>query len=424
MPAFAGNTMEKLEAAGLIGGALAPVSGSLAKRYNACLAMLGVAPTKLKTFAVDGMGWSPEISEEKNERYYLNIGEANSNAIIVTPAQKGKPVHMPFHSFDRDIMTAIFAAYEREIRDITKDSALCVQLDQNIDAYYEPFDLLRYKKLSVSFKLLNDLDKKQREQRELISLFEEGNNFIDRGIHNKLLDSAKKHGDLRQRKLDLEPITLTIKSFYTKAFGGIFVLRNLRNDIVVFETMEVFDKAIKDSVHDVSLYHISHNELMATLVNHGLTIFDIKKAAKTKRYERIKKQLFVGQLKSNTHPLREILDSPFLFKKYLNSLETETQKRIMSVELYNQRKIVERDLNIEDVVDLQYTKALLEPNPTLDEEFKELIWQLLTKIAPLDPLHLYWYDKEQFYVEYATWEPSYREWVINCILKNNENTLS
>ena len=62
IPAFAGNTMEKLEAAGLIGGALAPVSGSLAERYNGCLAMLGVAPTKLKSFSVDGMGWSPEIS--------------------------------------------------------------------------------------------------------------------------------------------------------------------------------------------------------------------------------------------------------------------------------------------------------------------------------------------------------------------------
>jgi hypothetical protein len=412
--------MEKLKAAGLIGGALAPVSGSLAERYNGCLAMLGVAPTKLKSFAVDAMGWSPEISEEKKEPYYLNLGEANSNAIIITPAQKDKPAHMPFHSFDRDIMRAIFAAYEREIRDITKDSALCVQLDQSIDSYYEPFDLLRYKKLSVSFKLLHDLDKNQREQQELVSLFHEGNNFIDRHIHDKLLESARNYGDLRHRKLDLEPITLTINSFYTKAFGGIFVLRNPGNDIIVFESLEMFEQAIKDSAHNVSLYHISHHELMAALVNQGIAVFDIKKAAKTKRYERIKKQLFVTQLKAIAHPLHEVLDSPFLFKKYLNDLDMETRKKIMSVELYNQRKIVERDLNMEDVVDLQYTQSLLEPEPSLDDEVRELIWQLLTKIAPIDPLHLYWYDKEQFYKAYAQWEPSYQEWVINCILKNNE----
>jgi hypothetical protein len=408
MAVMAENGMEKLKASGLIGGALVPISGSLAARYNGCLAMLGVKPTKLKSFSIDGMGWSPEISEEKNESYYLNIGEANSNAIIITPAQKDKPVHMPFHSFDRDVMTAIFAAYEREIRDITKDAAICVNLDQHMDAYYEPFDLLRFKEISVSFKLLNELDKKQKEQAQLILQFEEGNNFIDRKIHNKILESARNYGDLRHRKLILEPIKLPIKSFYTRAFGGIFVLRDWRNDIIVFEDMKVFENAIKDTVHDVSLFHISHNELMAALVNYQVTQFDIKKAAKTKRYERIKKHFFVEQLKSIDHPLHEILDK-------------DTQKRIMSVELYNQRKIVERELKMDYVVDLSYTKSLLEPHANLEEEPRELVWKLLTKIAPTDPLHLYWYDKEQFYKAYGGWEPSYQEWVINCILENNEN---
>ncbi|NND62946.1 MAG: hypothetical protein HKN48_07095 [Flavobacteriaceae bacterium] len=413
--------MEKLKAAGLFGGELVPVTGSLAKRYNGCLQMLGLKPTELEKFSVDGMGWSPEISEEKGNTYYLNIGEANSNAIIISPNQKGKPVHMPFHSFDRDIMSAIFAAYEREIRDITKDSAICLHLDQNIDAYYEPFDLLRYKKLSVSFKLLNDLELKQKEQFQLVEEFESGNNFIDRKIHSKLLDSAKVYGDLRARKLKLEPILLDIKSFYTKAFGGIFVLRDFATDIIVFEDMEMFNKATVDTVHDVSLYHISHNELTSSLVNNRITEFDIKKAAKTPRYERIKKHLFVDVLTETEHDLKEILDSPFLFKKYLNTLDVETKKRLMSVELYNQRRIVERELKIEDVVDLQYIKALLQPDSNLEEEQKELIWKLLIKIVPKDPLHLYWYDKETFYATYKTWKPSYCEWVIDCILENNKN---
>jgi len=416
--------MDKLIAAGLFGGALVPVSGSLAERYNGCLAMLGVKPTKLKSFSIDGMGWSPEVSEEKNNPYYLYIGEANGNAIIISPAQKDKPVQMPFHSFDRDIMTAIFAAYERELRDITKDSALCIHLDQDIDSYYEPFDLLRYRQLSVRFKLLNDLAQIQKEQLDLVTLFEEGNNFIDRAIHHKLLDSAKKYGDLRGRKLSLEPITLTIKSFYTKAFGGIFVLRDFVNDIIVFESMEVFNNAIKNTVHDVSLFHISHNELTSTLVNHRVIEFNIKKAAKTKRYERIKKQFFIDHLKQLEHPLSEVLESPFLFKKYLNNLDTETRKKVMSVELYNQRKIVERELKIEDVVDTEYSKSLLVPHSSLEGELRELIWKLLTKIAPNDPLFLFWYDKEMFYKTYRDWDPSYQDWVINCILENNKKHTS
>ncbi|MCB0440864.1 MAG: hypothetical protein H6583_04975 [Alteromonas sp.] len=416
--------MDKLKAAGLFGGALVPVSGSLAQRYNDCLSLLGMEPTQLSSFSIDAMGWSPEIAEEKQEPYYLNIGEANSNAIIISPAQEGKPVHKPFHSFDRDIMEAIFAAYGQEIRDITKNAAICVQLDQNVDAYYEPFDLLQYQKLSLSFTITHDLLEKQKEQITLVETFLEGNHFIDQQLHEKLLRSAQQYGDLRHRKLQLEPIVLDIKSFYTKAFGGIFVLRDFITDLIVFESMEVFEKAIRDTVHEVNLFHVSHNELTAALVNQLIADFDIKRAAKTERYARIKKQFFVEHLpKTIDRPLDEVLDSPFLFKKYLNELDPETQKKILSVEIYNQRKIVERELKINEVVDPEYTKALLEPHSSLEEEQKELIWKLLTRMIPKDPLHVYWYNKEQFYALFKTWPESYQDWVIGCILDHQNTTV-
>ena len=411
--------MEKLKAAGLYGGALVQVSGSIVGRYNECLAMLGLQPTSLDRFTIDGMGWSPEIALEKNDNFYLNIGEANPNAIIISPDQEGKPVHMPFHSFDRDIMTAIFAAYPFQIRDITKDSAIVVHLDQEIDAYYDPFDLLRYTKISVYFNLLNDIDVKQEEQLSLISKFKTDNNFINRTIHKEILASAKAYGDLRNRTLKLPPLELPIRSFYTKAFGGIFVLRDFITDIIVFEDKEIFAKATENSSVDVNLFHISHHELTVNLVSQGIAQFDIKKAAKTKRYERIKKHIFVEHLGQTEHPLTEILDSHLLFKKYLNTLDSENRKKVMSVELYNQRKIIERDLNMDDVVDLQYTQALLEPHKNLEVEHQELVWKLLSKIVPKDPLHLYWYDKATFYTSFKTWKPDYQEWVIELILKNN-----
>ncbi len=417
--------MDKLKAAGLYGGAMVPVGGSLAQRYNECLHMLGMEPTKLERFHVDGMGWSPEIAAEKNKDYYLNIGEANSQAIIISPAQQGKPVHRPFHSFDRDIMEAIFAAYSQPIRDITKSAAICIQLDQHMDAYYEPFDLLQYQTITVNFMITNRLAKKQQEQLALVQTFQEGNNFIDLKLHEKLLESAKKYGDLRTRKLRLEPIQLKIGSFYTKAFGGIFVLRDFINDIIVFESMETFQKAIKNTVHDVSLYHVSHHELTAALVNHLIAEFDIKRASKTKRYARIKKHFFIEHLHGNTqHSLEEILESPFLFKKYLNDMDEPTRNKILSVERYNQRKIVERDLKMDNVVAMEYTKALLEPHANLEGEVRELIWKLLTKMIPKDPLHLYWYSKEQFYEAFKTWPESYQDWVIDCILENNKTHTS
>ncbi|MEO0571512.1 MAG: DUF6638 family protein [Bacteroidota bacterium] len=412
--------MKKLRAAGLFGGALVTLSGSLAKRYNACLAMLGVTPTKLKTFSIDGMGWSPEVAVEKKENYYLNTGEANVNAIIISPDQQGKPAHMPSHSFDRDVMEAVFTAYGKEIRDITKDSALVLHLDQKIDAFFEPFDLLRYDKIEITFALLNDLDKKQMEQQAYINLFHRDNNFIDREVHQQLLKSVKEYGDLRGRTLQLNPFTLDLRSFYTRAFGGVFVLKDLKEEILIFEDKKIFQNAIDDTAHDVLLFHKDHNELLEALVKNGVLQKDFKDAMRTPRYDRIKKHVFVEEIEKTDHPLSEILGSHFLFKKYMNTLPQEIQKRISGVERYFQRLIVDKNLKLQDYVDEHFVKILHEPHPSLEEEEEELVWKLLSKIVPKDPVHLYWYDKEQFYSMYSSWKPDYQEWVIEEILENNK----
>ena len=410
--------MEKLRAAGLFGGGMVALSGSLAKRYNLCLELLGVATTKLKTFSIDGMGWSPEIALEKKDNFYLNNGPSNVNAIIITPQQQDLAVHMPSHSFDRDVMNSIFTNYAPQIRDVTKDAALIAHLDQEIDAFYEPFDLLRYDQIQVRFKLLHDLYKVKKEQEALIALFQDKNNFIDKEIHKELLKTAKTYGDLRHRKLKFDPLVHEVGSFYTRAFGGVFILKEFIKPILVFEDEKVFKGAIQDTAHDVLLYHIRHDELMETLVKHLILEKDLKRAAKSTRYKRIKNHRFIQFLEKKEHSLKEILDSHFLSKKYLNQLDIKTQKKIAGVEIYFQKYIVDKSIKIEDYVDEQYYKSLHQPHSSLELEDRELIWKLLTKIMPTDPLHLYWYDKENFYKEFVNWDADYKDWVIECILKN------
>ena len=90
--------------------------------------------------------------------HYLNHGEANSHGIIISPLQKGKPVYMPYHTFDREMMKLIFTSYESKINDITRDCAICLDFDQGIDAFYDPLDVLKYDKVILSFHLINNLD--------------------------------------------------------------------------------------------------------------------------------------------------------------------------------------------------------------------------------------------------------------------------
>ncbi|MEO1011041.1 MAG: DUF6638 family protein [Bacteroidota bacterium] len=416
--------MKHLREAGLFGGGMVALSGSLAKRYNECLGLLGATSTKLKSFSIDGMGWSPEIALEKKDNFYLNSGQANVNAIIISPQQKDKAVHMPSHSFDRDVMRAVFAAYARQIRDITKDAALVLHLDQKIDTLIDPFDLLRYNEITVTFSLLGNLLEKQMEQQAFIGLFNRENNFIDREVHQKLLQSAKKYGDLRGRKFRLEPLRLPIGSFYTRAFGGVFVLRETMKEMLIFEDIKTFKAAINDTAHDILLFHKDHDELIDALVDHLILEQNMRKMVRSPRYERIKKHLFMEHTPKTDRPIHEILRSRILFKKYLNKMDVTARKSITSPELYFQKLIVDKNLKMEDMVSKAYIKALHTPHSSLKEEEKELAWKLLTKIMPKDPVYLYWYDKEQFYKAYLDWPEDYREWVIDEILENNKKYAS
>lgn len=410
--------MQKLKAANLYRSELIPVSGKLVERYNKCLIKLGFTKTKLKEFSIDGLGWSPEIADEKEDLYYLNNGEANPHAIIISPIQKGKPVYVPFHSFDREMMQEVFRVHSNKISDITKDSAICVDFDQDIDAFYEPLDILKYEKIFISFHLINDLDKIQKKQLQLIDTFKQGNNFIDENLHEQLLTSAKKYGDLRERKLNLEPIHFMADSFYTKAFGGIYVLRDFISPIVVFEKEKSYKEAIKDTIHDVLIYHISQPELIEKLRDHVIIDYDLDEEIKTKRYERIKKYIFSQHLKKTQHPIKDILSDKVLFKSYLNKIDIDSRKKVMSVERYLEKLEINNQYKIADIVDKKMFEALHSPHSSLHPKHQDLIWKLLVNISPKDVLFLYWYDKEEFYKQFKAWDESMKEWVIETIRNN------
>ena len=410
--------MQKLKEANLYRSELIPVSGKLVERYNIFLKTLGFKETKLILFCVDGVGWSPEVAEEMKDVHYLNHGDANPHGIIISPLQKGKPVYLPFHSFDREMMQHIFRTHGRKINDITRDSAICIDFDQDIDVFYEPLDILKYDDVSITFRLIDNLEDKQKEQLRLVDKFNASNNFIDENIHQELLDSARTYGDLRHRDLKLHSLHFSTGSFYTRAFDGVYLLRDFIKPIVVFENKNFYKEAIKDTIHDVLIYHIEQPELVEKLKNHIIIECDLEYMVKTPNYERIKKFELYLNLKESQHPIREILNSKSLFKSYLNKIDLKSRKRVMGVELYLEKLERSNAFKLEDMVDQSMYFALHQPHSSLSAEHRDLIHKLLINIAPKDILFLYWYDKEQFYKNYEQWDDSFQDWVIETISNN------
>ncbi len=407
--------MKKLKQAKLFQPDGIEISGFLVERYNKCLHLLGIKPTKLEKFTIDGKGWSPEIAAERNATHYLMNGEANPHAIIISPKQKGKWIFEPFHSFDKAMMDLIFSTYENEIKDITKESALCVDFNQKIDVFYETFDLLKYKDIDIHFNLINDLESVQKEQQQLVTTFNEANNFVNEKLHYKIVKSVKKYGDLRFRNLDLAKLTYETSSFYTKAFGGVFVFKDFPTPILVFESEEWRNKAIKNSTYEVLIFHKDDNELLDKLKDYVAVNYDLDKAVLTERYKRIKKHIFSQLFTETDHPMEEILDNVNLFKNYLNKLDIDARKYLMCVERYVEKSNIDDNVKITTFIYEDILEAMYQPHSSLLEDEQQLIWKLLVKIAPKDPLKMFKYDKKTFYEKYETWGESYKNWVIEYI---------
>src|SRR4051812_28767781 len=135
--------MKALIKSGLYGGGLVSVATpELVRRYNACLEEIGQQPTKLTSFNIDAVGWSPEVADEKKNMEYLSLGAANRFAIILTPEQSGLPVYRPVHTFDRIAMEKVFRNAKAQIAALTADSALWLDFSQTLTKFVSPYDLL------------------------------------------------------------------------------------------------------------------------------------------------------------------------------------------------------------------------------------------------------------------------------------------
>lgn len=410
--------MKKLKQAKLYQPNAIEISGFLVERYNKCLSLLGVMPTKLASFTIDGKGWSPEIAEEKNKEHYLTNGDANSHAIIISPLQKGKDVFAPFHSFDQELIKLIFDTYQDEIKDITKESALTIDFNQGIDVFYETFDLLKYKDIKIYFNLINDLKSVQKEQQNLVATFNTENNFVDEKLHRKILKSVKKYGDLRVRNLELKSLTYQSSSFYTKAFGGVFVFKDFPTPILVFESEKWRNESIKNTTYDVIIFHIKDKQLLEKLKDYQAISLNLKKLVETERYKRIKKHIFSQLFKETANPMKDILNNVNLFKNYLNKLDLDARKYLMCVERYLEKTNIDNNVKITTFIYRDVLEAMYKPHSSLLDNEQYLMWKLLVKAASKDPYNMYIYDKITFYKQYKEWNNSYQEWIIEYINKN------
>ncbi len=418
--------MDRLVHNGLHGDGLIRIeSPLLVDRYNACLQDMDIAPTELRSFGIDAVGWSPDIAKEKGDANYLAHSAANMLAIILLPEQRHCSIWNPFHSFDRDLIIQFFDSNRRQIAELTQRDALWLDIDQEVITYHDPKDLFLVDNIVIRAFTPTRLMIAARKQRALIrELMGEQANFEAEAdallrIPGELKASVAEVGDIAHRSMVIEDMPFTVPgSFYTHAFGGTFVLRSPSGDAETLLSRE-------DAFAAKGVRSSRDKRILKQLESLGLIAFGAERWIESLDRLRVIRDSF----------LMDVLDEHFPELDYVGLSEVR-QKSVLNHEdvksalpeeyglLNNLIKHLERG-RVPQRISVKIRPYLAHPLEGLDKATKEVVWYVLALVFDgRNVVRLYRYDKDAFFTAYeSTWRTPWRTFAVDCIKKYRERRM-
>jgi hypothetical protein len=411
--------MKLLKEKGLHGNGLIQISSAqMIARYNDALVSMGFQPTGLDRFSVDMFGWSPEIATEKRKLYYLTRSLANPMGIIISIHQRHAPVYFPYHSFDRAMISSFFDRFTAEIMDITTTDALCIDLENGLSAYSSLEDLL----LVDSFVLRAEtphglIAQAQKQQQLIVDFLDSDEQWEDEEKRQEIIDSAKKHGDMRQRKMRIADFSYpNIDIFYTEALGGVYILKHPADEkqpvVVVCKTPDRLNYAGMEDA-DVQLLPIDRKNLLRDLRKADFLQLDMKAYQKNPELLEYKKELLLAnficeqeQSYSGWNEMRK--------KNFIARHANEIPPLFFTIERL--QKCFAAGKQFYDVpLSVELINYLTVPHERMPAIYRAALENLLSELDPSDPVRLFKYNKQLFYQEYKKYPPCKKQWVAELV---------
>lgn len=408
--------VDLLKQHGLYGGGLVDVkSPLLVTRYNRCLEGIGLAPTALKSFQIDGRGWSPQVAEEKKNPAYLGHGGAVQYAILLTPDQKGRPVYQPYFSYERALLAQLFEQADEAIARITKSTGIWVQIDPGLSELTQLSDIVMVKNIVVTLGDPESFIREAETQRELVIQFSARSDaWTDETLRQKLAASGQKFGDLR--------FALPFKAayefddtacFFTPLMGGVFVFRSNSEtkSLLVVCDEEVATQGETGAGFRVS--YLQKKSLLSRLLALGLVEIPIEWHRKNvKQLEKLREEMLVAVAGNETD-----------FTKFNDAQwqHCAMQHRKNLPDEYAALERLEQRLTLGEAVDVQHLTLRLKwilarPVEGLSVSVVNTVWKLICRVAPVGLATRFAYDKPVFFKDFGAWPENRKRWAVATII--------
>lgn len=402
--------MDRLVERKLMNAGLVRLTPHLLERYNQCLVSMGQKPADGEHIDVDGVGVSPQVVAQRGEPHYLCNGLANPLALIVSPEQYNKPVYFPIYSWQRPLMRAFFDKYHREIIDVSGTHAISIDLENGLSTFENPDDLFLLNEVTA-VPHIEELEVAFAAQAALIKTFSEDHNCLGEDLCDEIIASRHAHGDLRKRRIAMEPMTFdSFDSFYTVAFGGAAVLRHVDGtDLLILENEQEFAKVkSKKKMPGTALYLYDedYRAFERLFKAHWLTV-PLEYYKENPKAVEYKKELLLADALCDCE---ETVDWRSLTKAARKALLQRHGEKVPAIYFELERFGAALHNGRTPNCSQELGFFLAEPSMALPPQTQEVLWTLLTRREPRNLLALYTVDKNAFFARYNQWSDAKREW--------------
>lgn len=208
----------------IYGGLLTISEPYLVARYNEALQGFGLPHTKLASFQIDMVGYSPEIAEEFDDKQYLDPKAINRRFIILTPDQISLPVIQTAFSNTGLLMHQFFERNARVINFLTIKDVLYGEIEDSIFEAQDIEDLLSIEQVEFKVFTANDLTTQAIELRTLVDrLKKQPGSWRDDDMLNRMVVLSKACGDIRKNRIVPDEVVFRHNTFWTRHFGGLYI---------------------------------------------------------------------------------------------------------------------------------------------------------------------------------------------------------
>jgi hypothetical protein len=203
-------------------GPLFGVRGHLAERYALALHRVTGRECPLTEFAIDRMGWSPQLAAIFGDAY---LGEqALRSAIIFSPDQGEAPPLRRRFSYEAPLIERVYLDARPTLLSLLADEPVVIEFDNGLVFCRDASDVVNIQQITTRIDTPRATLAHSATLLELAQGLHQGARLLDNDYIDRMLALVAQVGDPRRR---VQPPALTEQagSLWADVYGGVYVLR-------------------------------------------------------------------------------------------------------------------------------------------------------------------------------------------------------